>query len=183
VWRWGRPFSRSATVPESQGASRLCGLKPENDRIGGKKGKQYGFRERVRFFTEDVQEFEPHPAGYDLIATHFFLDCFNDEELAEVMALIANWRKTDARWVVSEFCEGQAMICQLWTRALIRSLYAAFWFTTGLRVTRLPDHKAALTGQGFSLRFERSALRGLLHSSLWENRSDARINYSDRHLT
>jgi hypothetical protein len=86
------------------------------------------FRKRVRFFIGDVREFERHSAGYDLIVTHFFLDCFNDEELAQVMARIANWRKTDALWVVFEFCEGQAMICHLWTRALIRSLYAAFWF-------------------------------------------------------
>jgi hypothetical protein len=97
------------------------------------------FRKRVRFFIGDVREFERHSAGYDLIVTHFFLDCFNDEELAQVMARIANWRKTDALWVVFEFCEGQAMIYHLWTRELIRSLYAAFWFTTGLRLTRLPD--------------------------------------------
>jgi ubiquinone/menaquinone biosynthesis C-methylase UbiE len=128
-----------------------------------------GFRERVRFFIGDVREFEPPQAGYDLIVTHFFLDCFNDEELTEVVARLASWRKADGRWVVSEFCEGHGLLRHLWSRAIIRSLYLAFLLTTGLQVTRLPNYKAALTEQGFSPRFEQSAFGGLLHSSLWGN--------------
>lgn len=126
------------------------------------------FRKRVRFFIGDVREFEPHSAGYDLIVTHFFLDCFDDKELGEVVARIASWQKADGRWMVSEFCEGQGKIRHLWTRAIIRSLYVAFLFTTGLRVKRLPDYRAALGKRGFFARFEGSALGGLLHSSLWE---------------
>ena len=129
------------------------------------------FRERVRFFIGDVREFEPQPVGYDLIVTHFFLDCFNDVELAEIVTRLASWRTVHCRWVVSEFCEGQGMIHRLWTRAVIRSLYGAFLLTTGLRVTRLPDYKAALAREGFLSRFERNALGSLLHSSLWEHRS------------
>lgn len=129
------------------------------------------YRERVRFFIGDVREFEPHTAGYDLIVTHFFLDCFDDKELAEVVARLASWRKADSRWVVSDFCEGQGMIGQLWTRAVIRSLYAAFLFSTGLRVKRLPDYRAILAQEGFLPRFEESALGGLLHSSFWEGHS------------
>jgi SAM-dependent methyltransferase len=130
-------------------------------------GMGRAFRERVRFHVGDVGEFEPRADGYDLIVTHFFLDCFSEPELAGVVAYLASWG-ADARWMVSDFREAQGRVGRLWTRAVIRGLYAAFRLTTGLRVTRLPDYAAALAREGYRLRYEEQAFGGLLHSSLWE---------------
>jgi ubiquinone/menaquinone biosynthesis C-methylase UbiE len=125
------------------------------------------FRERVEFYACDVREFAPQHHNYDLIVTHFFLDCFSEEELAGVVSSLANWGTPDARWIVSEFREAEAPIGRLWTRVVIRLLYAAFRFTTGLRVTRLPHYEDALASVGYLLRCKKTSLRGLLHSSLW----------------
>jgi SAM-dependent methyltransferase len=128
------------------------------------------FRERVRFRVGDVWEFEPRTDGYDLIVTHFFLDCFSEPELAGIVACLGSWGVPDARWIVSDFREAEGPVGRLWTRAVIRGLYAAFQCTTGLRVTRLPNYAAALVREGYLQRCEEKALGGLLKSSLWEAR-------------
>lgn len=130
-------------------------------------GMGRGFRERVRFRVRDVCEFEPPTEGYDLIVTHFFLDCFSEAELAGIVARLASWGVAHARWIVSDFREADGPVGRIWTRSVIRGLYAAFRLTTGLRVTRLPNYAAALAREGYLLRCEEKALGELLHSSLW----------------
>lgn len=131
-------------------------------------GMGRAFRKRVRFHVGDVRSFAAPADSYDLIVTHYFLDCFSNQELEDVVGRLASWGMPQARWVVSEFSEASGPIGRLWTRGVIRGLYAAFRFTTGLRVTRLPQYKAALASGGYFLRFEEDVLAGLLHSSLWE---------------
>ena len=131
-------------------------------------GMGRAFRERVRFYSGDVREFEPRPEGYDLIVTNFFLDCFREQELGQVVARLASCGAPRARWIVSDFREADGLIGRMWTGAVIRGLYAAFRWTTGLRVDRLPDYAGALARRGYLLRCEERALGGLLHSSLWQ---------------
>jgi Methyltransferase domain len=126
------------------------------------------FRERVRFCTGDVRECEPRLGGYDLIVTHFFLDCFSESEVASVVSRLALWAKPGALWLVSDFREAEGAIGRIWTRSVIRGLYLAFRFATGLKVTRLPDYVRAVSKEGFCVRREERALGGLLHSSVWQ---------------
>jgi ubiquinone/menaquinone biosynthesis C-methylase UbiE len=125
-------------------------------------------RGRVRFYVGDIREFEPRANGYDLIVTHFFLDCFSESEVASVVSRLARWATPGALWIVSEFRQAEGAIGRFWTRGVIRGLYLAFRFTTDLRVTRLPDYAGALSREGFRLRSEEQAVGGLLRSSVWE---------------
>jgi ubiquinone/menaquinone biosynthesis C-methylase UbiE len=125
------------------------------------------FGERVRFFAKDIREFSPRKGGYDLIATHFVLDCFGQAEIREVVAVLAGCAAPGAQWLVSEFCEAETAMRALWTRAVIRGLYAAFRWSTGLQVTRLPNFAAAMAEEGFLLSREVKRAAGLLQSSLW----------------
>jgi len=84
---------------------------------------------------------------------------------------LASLGMPQARWIVSDFREANGPIGRVWTRGVIRGLYTAFRFTTGLNVTRLPEYKAALTRKGYILQFEEDVMAGLLHSSLWEAKS------------
>jgi len=127
-------------------------------------------RKRVRFFVADIRQFGPRPDGYDLIATHFFLDCFSDAQLSAIVPRIAAWTTPSVLWLLSEFREARESHRRLWTHSIIRSLYAAFRLTTGLQVQHLPDYSAAIARAGFSLRDQQISLAGLLSSSLWVNR-------------
>jgi len=124
-------------------------------------------RARAEYVCADVATFTP-PESYDLIATHFFLDCFSTEVAARLIQHVATWAAPDARWIVSEFTQPATPVMRLWGDAVIRGLYAAFRVTTGLRTTHLPDYRPALTSVGFAMRKQVHAFGGLLVSELWE---------------
>ena len=126
------------------------------------------FRERAEFHCAEIDTFDPGSAKYDLIATHFFFDCFSTDATREVIQRIAGWAAPRAQWVVSEFHQPPGRLGRFWTGAIIRGLYAAFRVTTGLRVVRLPNYHAALVSAGFKLRRQEFACGGLLISELWE---------------
>lgn len=126
------------------------------------------FLHRVRFHACDILEFEPRHKKYDLIVTHFFLDCFSDEGIDLVVSHLLHWTLPGARWIVSEFREGDGLIGGLWTRAVIRTLYAAFRILTGLRVVHLPNYYRSFLARCLYPRREELALGGLLCSSIWQ---------------
>lgn len=125
------------------------------------------FRKRVQFHHVDIRELGPRPSGYDLFATHFFLDCFDDSELPGVVRRIASWSAPHAQWLLSDFRVTDGTFARIWSRAAIRSLYAAFRITTGLRVTHMPDYRAALGSAGWRPHIESNSLAGLLYAAVW----------------
>jgi ubiquinone/menaquinone biosynthesis C-methylase UbiE len=131
-------------------------------------GMGRSFRGRVRFHVADLKSFDPPESAYDLVVTHFFLDCFTDDEVAEMAGRLASWSTPQAQWIVSEFQEGQGRFARFWTRLVVRALYAAFRVSTNLRVTRMPRYEQALETSGFCLQRREQALGGLLRSSLWK---------------
>jgi SAM-dependent methyltransferase len=128
------------------------------------------FERRVRFHTGDIRGCKLQTGNYDLIATHFFLDCFQEQELAEAVDYLAGCGTAGGKWILSEFREADGIAGRAWTRAVIRSLYLGFRVCTGLRVRRLPNYEAALTARGYQLRCEQVTFGGLLGSSLWQAR-------------
>jgi ubiquinone/menaquinone biosynthesis C-methylase UbiE len=127
------------------------------------------FRERADYYCAEVGGFEPPRIPYDLIATHFFFDCFSTRAVEQIIQRIAGWAAPRAQWVVSEFTQPPNRLGHLWTGAVIRGLYAAFRLTTGLRTTHLPDYRPALAAAGFKLQRENYGCGGLLVSELWES--------------
>lgn len=126
---------------------------------------------RVRFYVGDIRTFNLQPPSYDLIVTHFFLDCFCENEIDSLVSSLAASARSGCLWLLSEFREGDGLLRKLPTRAVIRTLYAAFRITTGLRVVRLPNYKSRLLAQGILCEREETALAGLLCSSLWRTES------------
>ena len=105
-------------------------------------------------------------ATYDLIVTHFFLDCLTQPEVDSLALALAPCLQPGALWVVSDFRIPPGAM--RWpARALVRSLYFAFRILTGLRTTHLPDHAAALTGARFKRKARKLSLMGMLTTELW----------------
>ncbi len=125
-------------------------------------------RGRTHFHQADAQNWQPPSAApYDLIVTHFFLDCFTDAELHPLVARLGMFAASDARWLVSEFRQPARGPAAWHARVWIGGLYAFFRVATDLRVRRLPDHAAALAAAGFRLEREALARWELLTSQLW----------------
>jgi len=123
--------------------------------------------DRVSAYRADARIWEPPRADYDMIVTHFCLDCFTTGEVDALARRLRSRVKPAARWVVSEFAIPERRLARLVAGPLICALYFAFRLLTGLGVDRLPDHRAALARAGFALERERRSLKGLLVSEIW----------------
>jgi ubiquinone/menaquinone biosynthesis C-methylase UbiE len=106
-------------------------------------------------------------AEYDLIVTHFFLDCFNEADAATLVQNIAEAARPHARWLISEFHQPEGGWRATWAWLWLRILYAFFRVTTGLQTSRLIDHHPLLLRSGFRLSRAETAHFGLLVSELW----------------
>jgi SAM-dependent methyltransferase len=119
--------------------------------------------DRVDYVLGDALAVPLKTAEYDLIVTHFFLDCFNEQDAEVLIERIAAAAKPNARWLISEF-----RVSNWWSRLLVAVLYLFFRITTGLKTRRLIDHRPSLRQHGFTLKKAESARAGLLISELWD---------------
>jgi ubiquinone/menaquinone biosynthesis C-methylase UbiE len=103
---------------------------------------------------------------YDLIVTHFFLDCFTQPELESLITRITPKLSPGALWLISDFRIPTGAM-RLPAKLLVRSLYFAFRLLTGLRTTHLPDYATPLTQVGLTRIAQHHSLAGILTTELW----------------
>jgi hypothetical protein len=123
---------------------------------------------RLKTHNADARELIPASSRYDLVATHFFLDCLTTVEVAGLAARLREDVTEGALWVVSEFAVPKTRYGRLIAKPLVTAFYNAFGMLTGLSIRQLPDHPAALARSGFRLIERRERLCGLLVSELWQ---------------
>jgi len=117
----------------------------------------------------DLRNWTPNPQShYDLIATHFFLDCLSNAEVANLVQRLTPVTAPNALWLVSDFATPPTIFGRLIAAPLVSCLYFAFRLFTGLAVRQLPDHTAGLRTCGWNLQSEASRLNGLLIAELWQ---------------
>jgi SAM-dependent methyltransferase len=104
---------------------------------------------------------------YDLIVTHFFLDCLTQHNLETLITRIAPTLSPGALWLVSDFQIPSGPM-RLPAKIFVRTLYLAFRILTGLRTTQLPDHATPLQQTGLTRIAHRDRLAGLLITELWQ---------------
>ena len=134
----------------------------------GRAGTQ---ADRIRVHLADVRTWQP-PAPvvappYDLIVTHFFLDCLSTQEVQLLAARLRSVVSPHASWIVSEFAIPPGWYGRFIAVPVVSSLYFCFGLLTGLEARHLPDHSAALGRAGFTLLERRSRLAGLLIAERW----------------
>jgi len=122
---------------------------------------------RVQTHLADARQWQPPAHSYDLIVTHFFLDCLTTEEVQSLAKQLHAAVSPSALWLVSEFAIPPNLFGRLVARPLVGALYLVFGWLTGLAVRTLPDHRSALAASGFTLVQHRALLAGLLIGELW----------------
>ncbi|MGO9336178.1 MAG: class I SAM-dependent methyltransferase [Terracidiphilus sp.] len=134
-------------------------------------GRAASHADRVRVHVADVRAWQPTApiaaAPYDLIVTHFFLDCLTTEEIETLAEKLHSAVAPGALWIVSEFAIPPGWFGRFIALPLVSSLYFSFGWLTGLEVRSLPDHAAALLRSGFRRLDRRSRLGGLLIAERW----------------
>jgi SAM-dependent methyltransferase len=123
---------------------------------------------RVTHEIADLRHWHPDPSiQYDLIATHFFLDCLTTPEVADLAHRLNPATAPNVLWLVSEFAIPQTRFGSFLAAPLVSFLYFAFRLLTSLGLTHLPDHQKSLCSAGWALQSSHPHLNGLLLSELW----------------
>jgi ubiquinone/menaquinone biosynthesis C-methylase UbiE len=128
--------------------------------------RRSGGGQRICLHHADALTWNP-TGSYDLIVSHFFLDCFLPHQLEQLFDSVLPQALPGAQWVISEFAIPRNPFAACFARGIIRWLYRAFGWTTGLRVRDLPDYAAPLLRRGLILTQDQSYIAGLLCSQLW----------------
>ncbi len=126
----------------------------------------------VEFVHQDVLHWHPQRADHDLIATHFFLDCFRPEQLERLVPVIAraSAEAPEAHWLLADFQEAARGWRRWRSRAILSLLYAFFRVATRLPASRLTPPDALIQRKGFLLRDAMETEWGLLRSQWWVRR-------------
>jgi len=122
---------------------------------------------QIRFEQDDALTWQPPRHEFDLIVTHFFLDCFQRDELEGLVAKVAASATGEARWLLADFRMPEAGWRRWRARAVLALMYAFFRLTTGLSASRLTPPDGFLEAAGFRLAAQRLANFGLARSELW----------------
>jgi ubiquinone/menaquinone biosynthesis C-methylase UbiE len=127
--------------------------------------------DRVRFLHRDITNWTPPENRYDLIVTHFLLDCFPEAELASVIKKLASAAKPDATWLLADFRVPARGLTRFRARAWLAVMYRFFRLTARIKANRLIDPTPLLQSEGFVLDRQHLSRSGMLKSELWRRNS------------
>ena len=124
---------------------------------------------RVQFVEADIREWlrAQDARDFDLIAAHYFFDCFDERELRTLIRRIGSAAAPGALLLVSDFDIPRRGAARWRAEAIVRLLYALFHLTTDIAAWSLVPTEPFLRAARFSPVQRWSADFGLIHSSLW----------------
>jgi SAM-dependent methyltransferase len=128
-----------------------------------------GSGKNVEFLRKDICSWTPRPA-YDLVVTHFVLDCFPVDELEHVVEKIARAATPGTVWLLSDFVLPAKGWPRVSARVLLSVMYAFFRLAAGIRAKALVDPAPYLERNGFVRQSRRAFCAGMVTADLWQRR-------------
>jgi cyclopropane fatty-acyl-phospholipid synthase-like methyltransferase len=123
---------------------------------------------RVTLIHTDVLQWTPRSVQYDLIASHFFFDCFRAEEIKSIVGNISSSASHTAAWLISDFQLAHGGARQVRSRLILWSMYLFFRAVTKLPASQLATPDVALEQAGWTLISRAESEWDLLRSDLWQ---------------
>ena len=121
---------------------------------------------RVAFLRDDVKSWTPTDR-YDLIVTHFFLDCFSTQQVGSIVAKLAQAAGPKAAWLLADFRIPEAGFARRHARAWLAVMYWFFRSFARIDARELVDPSPFLRAEGFTLERQQLFRLGMLKSQLW----------------
>jgi ubiquinone/menaquinone biosynthesis C-methylase UbiE len=129
-----------------------------------------GSAENVRFLLQDVRFWVP-PQSYDLVVTHFVLDCFSRREVERIVDALARAAAPGADWLLSDFTIPERGWSRQAARALIAGMYSFFRATTGIEAKALVEPAPRMGKHGFFRASSRAFYAGMVRADLWRRKA------------
>lgn len=153
---------RDARIVCADASERMLAL--ANERI-----ERFGLdATRIEFVRADVLEWSPLTKAFDLVVTHFFLDCFRADQLQQIVDKLAFAARPNASWLLADFQTPSAGLQRWRAKLILKAMYLFFRVATRLPARKLTSPDLYLTSNEFFLRERRVSEWGLLHSDLWQ---------------
>jgi ubiquinone/menaquinone biosynthesis C-methylase UbiE len=127
--------------------------------------------DRVHFTHGDARFTALTGRDYDLVISHFFLDCFDDQGLSELADHIGPHLAQNARWAVSDFREPKGGILAPLFRLHLQLMFAFFRYTCSMETKRLPDYSLIRHTLSFDVSERADFLGGFVFSEIWSKKS------------
>lgn len=124
--------------------------------------------DRIRFLHRDARLGLERDRPYDLIVSHFFLDCFSEVDARRIVADVRSLCVPGAKWLIADFQEPEYGWRKWHARCWLATMYGFFRLSTGLQTRRLPNYRGALLEVGFTLRRTKVTFAQLISSEVWE---------------
>ncbi len=121
----------------------------------------------VTFVEADALAWLPPVAEFDLIVTHFFLDCFRADQLDVIVPRMARAGTSHATWLVADFQTAPHGWRRLRSQAILAIMYRFFRVFALLPAKELVPPDEFLLRSGFSLNRRVEMEWGLLKSEWW----------------
>jgi SAM-dependent methyltransferase len=121
----------------------------------------------IEYIRADILAWPLPPRSFDLIVTHFFLDCFRPDQLESLVPRLASAARADAHWFLADFRVPPRGLARWRARWILAAMYCFFRTTTRLPARSLTPIDPLLERNGFQLQQRRSSEWGLLHADLW----------------
>ena len=125
------------------------------------------YSDHVTFVHADALELAPPENAFDLVVTHFFLDCFQPEQVEKIVGKLSRAATAQASWLMSDFQLPASGLRQCRARIILWMMYLFFRAATALPARRLTNPDGFLKAHGFVLCNRQSSEWGLLHSDCW----------------
>lgn len=127
-------------------------------------------RPRVSFLHTSLPDWHAPAPTFDLVVTHFFLDCFTSALLDPVIESLAAAATPRAAWLIADFTLPDAGPPR-WRAAAIHTLmYAFFRRATRIPARHLTPPEPLLARHGFFSTHSTTFEWGLIRSGLWQRR-------------
>lgn len=126
---------------------------------------------QIEFVRADVLNWQPPATEFDLVVTHFFLDCFHPEQIQMLVQKLSAAAGRDAHWLLADFQIPPAGLRRQRARLILWLLYRFFRATTRLPAGELADPGSFLKTAGFQLHRRHIGNWGLLRSDWWQRRA------------
>lgn len=126
--------------------------------------------QNLEFIEADALSWVPPKQSFDVLVTHFFLDCFREDQLPDLVSRLGSATRSGARWLLADFQIPDHGFKRWRAKAIHQLMYAFFRIATRLPARRLCVPDRWLQSEGFSLKNRRVSDFGLLRSDLWGRR-------------
>jgi ubiquinone/menaquinone biosynthesis C-methylase UbiE len=129
---------------------------------------------RVHFIHSTIEDWPPPERRYDLIVTHFVLDCFPLGPLEDMITKLAQAAAPTATWLLADFDYPSARVRRQCARLWIAAMYLFFRAFAGVEARTLNAPDPFLRLRGFSCVQRKTFQCGMVKSEVWKCLSRSR---------